>query len=75
MHMGNIQRLKSILMANDGTRNNKVKMISCKCTADYKFNCCGCKKKQYHVHYIVKKHVEGDGIIMLYEYPRIIQRR
>ena len=45
MHMGNIQRLKSILMANDGTRNNKVKMISCKCTADYKFNCCGCKKK------------------------------
>ena len=33
------------------------------------------KKKQYHVHYIVKKHVEGDGIIMLYEYPRIIQRR
>ena len=47
-----IQRLKTILMTNDGTRNDKLKLISCNCTTDYKMNCCGCK--EYHVHYIVE---------------------
>ena len=59
--MSDAQRLESILITNDGTRNDKLKMISCNCTTDYKMNCCRCKK-QYHIHYIVEKRVEGDGI-------------